>query len=95
MWLMDCFAFAELAVIPSAQGRGIGGQLHDTLLGGLPHRTAVLSAFQGETPAMRFYRWRGWVTLLRNFAPPGSVHPYVVMGLQLPITKSVTQNRRV
>jgi len=84
-WLTDCFAFAELAVIPSAQGRGIGGQLHDALLRNLPYRTAVLSAFQGETPAMRLYRSRGWVTLLRDFAPPGGAHPYVVMGLQLPI----------
>ena len=84
-WLLDCFAFAELAVIPSAQRHGIGGQLHDALLSGLPHRAAVLSTFQGETPAMRLYRQRGWVTLLRDFVPPGSTLPCVVMGLQLPI----------
>ena len=94
-WLMDCFAFAELAVIPSAQGRGIGGQLHDALLSGLPHRTAMLSAFQGETPALQLYRQRGWVTLLCDFAPPGSEHPYVVMGLQLPVAKNDTKPSRV
>jgi GNAT superfamily N-acetyltransferase len=82
-WLDDCFAFAELAVLTSLQGRGIGGQLHDALLSGLPHRTAVLSAFQGETPAMRLYRKRGWVTLLDNSELPGWPHPYVVMGLDL------------
>jgi GNAT superfamily N-acetyltransferase len=82
-WLMDCFAFAELAVIPSVQGQGIGGRLHDALLRELPHRTAVLSTLQAETPAMRLYRNRGWVTLLRDFVFPGGGQPYVVMGLKL------------
>jgi GNAT superfamily N-acetyltransferase len=82
-WLMDCFAFAELAVIPSARGHGIGGRLHDALLSGLRHRTAVLSTEQVETPAMRLYRKRGWITLLRDFVFPGGLHPYTVMGLDL------------
>lgn len=82
-WLSDCFAFAELAVIPSARGHGIGAQLHDTLLHGLRHRTAVLSTMQAETPAMRLYRKRGWITLLRDFVFPGGTHPYTVMGLDL------------
>jgi hypothetical protein len=29
-------------------------------------------------------RQRGWVTLRRDFAPPGGTRPYEVMGLQLP-----------
>jgi len=79
-WLDDCFAFAELAVIPTARGQGIGGRLHDALLSGLPHRTAVLSTFTDETPAMRLYRKRGWVTLLDDFVFPGRLHACVVMG---------------
>jgi hypothetical protein len=30
-------------------------------------------------------RQRGWVTLLRDFAPPGGTRPYEVMGLELPV----------
>ncbi len=82
-WLMDCFAFAELAVIPSACRQGIGRQLHDTLLSGLRHRTAVLSTLQGETPAMRLYHKRGWIVLLHDFVFPGGTYPYTVMGLDL------------
>ena len=82
-WLMDCFAFAELAVIPAARGQGLGGQLHDALLRGLPYRTAVLSTLSAETPALRLYRRRGWVTLLDDFVFPGGTHPYAVMGLYL------------
>jgi len=82
-WLMDCFAFAELAVIPSARGQGLGGQLHDALLRGLPYRTAMLSTLSAETPALRLYRRRGWVMLLDDFVFPGGTHPYAVMGLDL------------
>ena len=82
-WLDDCFAFAELAVLPWVQGQGIGGRLHDVLLSDLPYRTAVLSTMQAETPAMRLYRKRGWVTLLDDSALPGWPHPYVVVGLDL------------
>jgi GNAT superfamily N-acetyltransferase len=82
-WLDDSFALAELAVTPEMQGRGLGGQLHDALLKDLPHRAAVLSTIQAETPAMRLYRKRGWVTLLRDFWLDGMTYPYVVMGLAL------------
>jgi GNAT superfamily N-acetyltransferase len=80
-WLEDCFALAELAVIPEMQGRGLGGQLHDAVLKGLPHRAAVLSTLSAETPAMRLYCKRGWVTLLEDVLWPGMARPYVVMGL--------------
>lgn len=79
-WLDDCFALAELAVIPEMQGRGIGGQLHDVLLKGLP---AVLSTLRADTPAMRLYRKRGWVTLVETLLLSGMTHPYTVMGFAL------------
>lgn len=82
-WLDDCFALAELAVTPEMQGRGLGGQLHDALLKGLPHRTAVLSTLRADTPAMRLYRKRGWVTLVENLLLSEMTHPYTVMGLAL------------
>lgn len=82
-WLDDYFEFAELAVAPRAQGRGLGGQLHDTLLSGLAQRTAALSAYQGETAAMRLYRKRGWVPLIGEFKFPGNPMRFVIMGLEL------------
>ncbi len=82
-WLMGSFEFVELAVMPAAQGRGIGGRLHDALLEGLANRTAVLSTIQQETAALQLYRKRGWVELVRDLAFPGVAEPYLVMGIDL------------
>ena len=82
-WLADTFEFTEFAVLPEAQRRGIGGRLHDTILAGLPHRTALLSTYQGETAALRLYRRRGWQTLLGDYVFPGGERVYVLMGLEL------------
>ncbi len=82
-WLPGSFEFVELAVMPTAQGRGIGGQLHDALVEGLPHRTALLSTRQAETRALGLYRRRGWVPVLENFVFPGGTEPYVILGLDL------------
>lgn len=82
-WLSDAFELTELAVLPSRQGQGIGGQLHDRVLLGLPHRTAVLSTMQVETPAMVLYRKRRWQVLLTNFLFSGAVRLYVILGKDL------------
>ncbi len=82
-WLADAFELVELAVLPSMQGHGIGGRIHDELLRGLPHRTAVLSTFQAESPALKLYRNRGWITLLWDFDFPGAPRPILIMGLDL------------
>jgi GNAT superfamily N-acetyltransferase len=82
-WLADCFEFVELAVTPAYQGRSIGGQLHDALLAGVSHRTAVLSTLQAETNALRLYRKRGWINLLENFRFPGIEKPFLIMGLKI------------
>ena len=78
-----CFDFRELAVLPSAQGQGIGGRLHDTLFSQIPHRMAVLSTLQAETLALELYRRWGWVTIHRNIVPPGYQCQYLVMGLEV------------
>ena len=82
-WMEDCFEFVELAVAPAYQGRRIGGQLHDALLAGVSHRTAVLSTLQAETNALHLYRKRGWVNLLENFKFPGIPLPFLIMGLKI------------
>jgi ribosomal protein S18 acetylase RimI-like enzyme len=83
-WLGCHFEFAYLAVHPEHQRRGIGGTLHDALLEGLPHRTALLSTLQAKTPAMRLYRRKGWQVLLTDFFFPGGTRPFVILGLRLP-----------
>lgn len=83
-WLENAFEVTELAVRPAFQGRGIGGQLHDRVLAGLPQRTAVLSTMQTETTAMLLYRDRGWQTLVTDFLFSGAVRLYVILGKDLP-----------
>lgn len=88
-WLSGAFEFVELAVLPSAQGQGIGGKLHDTILEGLPHRTAALSTYQTETTALQLYRKRGWIPLLQNFFFPNTSHPFLILGLHLRTRRTV------
>ena len=82
-YMSDYFEFAELALLPDWQDQGLGGQLHDTLLGELPQRTACLSTVQIETRASRLYRNRGWKTLVTNIDLPGTILKYQVMGKKL------------
>ncbi len=82
-WLLGAFELVEFAVLPEAQGRGLGSQLHDRLLDGLRYRTAVLSTLQAETVALKLYRKRGWVDLVDGYYFPGGSKPYRIMGLEL------------
>ena len=82
-WLADPFELVELAVRPERQGRGFGGRLHDALLAGLPHSTALLSTLDAETAAWHLYHHRGWRVLLDDFRFPNVSRPYVIMGLRL------------
>jgi ribosomal protein S18 acetylase RimI-like enzyme len=82
-WLSDCFEFVELGVTPAFQGQGIGGSLHDALLSGLQHRTAVLSTPQQQTNALHLYRKRGWIDLLQDFHFAGVAMAYRIMGKKL------------
>ncbi len=93
VWLENAFEVVELAVDPAAQGRGLGGALHDALLRGLPYRRALLSTIDLETDALALYEKRGWQPLLYNFRFPGSTVPTRVMGLELVTLKSSSQRR--
>jgi GNAT superfamily N-acetyltransferase len=79
-WFADCFEVVTIAVHPVFQGQGGGGGLHDSLLGGLPHRTAVLSTLQQETAARQLYRTRGWQIVHEPFNFPGGAQPYAILG---------------
>jgi ribosomal protein S18 acetylase RimI-like enzyme len=82
-WLSNAFELVEFAVRPRSQGKGAGKRLHDAILAGLPHRTAVLSTIQADTVALQLYRRRGWMVLLEGFRFPSTTKPYRIMGLQL------------
>lgn len=79
-WLVDSFQVSEVAVIPNWQGQGVGGNVFDTLMKGLPHPRAVLSTIDLETPALKLYLSRGWHTLFPNFNFPNVKRPYQIMG---------------
>lgn len=82
-WMTDYFEFVELAVKPAVQGQGIGSRLHDGLLAGLPHKTALLSTDLSETTALKLYRKRGWVTVLDRLDFPGDSSTKQILGIDL------------
>jgi ribosomal protein S18 acetylase RimI-like enzyme len=82
-WFEDCFELAELAVVPEHRRRGLGQALHDQLLGGLPHRTALLSTQMENAPAARLYTRLGWSVIQTDFSFPNRPHPYLIMGIAL------------
>lgn len=82
-YLSDYFEFAEMALLPDYHDQGWGGQLHDTLLAGLPQQTACLSTVQVETRALQLYRKRGWKPLLTQIDLPGTILKYQIMGKKL------------
>ena len=84
-WLTGSFRLAEMAVASGAQGRGVGGLLHDQLLTDLPYRRAVLSTTAAKTNAFWLYHKRGWQVLIDTFDVPGLPRPYRIMGLDLKI----------
>lgn len=84
-WLADSFEVAELHVLPSYQGAGIGHELLLRLTSGRPERTAVLSTADAESRARRLYRRVGFTDLLTGFRFSGGDPPYAVMGAMLPL----------
>ena len=82
-WFTDAFELAELHVHPSAQGHGLGSQLHDRLLRGQSHRTALLSVMHRSQRARQLYARRGWQVIvedLRFSTDPGT--PFSLLGLR-------------
>lgn len=83
LWFADGFEVVEIAVIPEAQGNGLGGQLHDRLLQGLPYRTALLQNNRDALIPLAMYRQRGWLVLAANFIFPGAEDSCIIMGRHL------------
>ena len=71
-WLGEAvLEIVDLAVIPDARGRGVGGAIHDALLDGARTPTAVLTADTRATPARALYEGRGWHVLRERFSVAG------------------------
>ena len=93
-WLDDSFEIAELHVLPSWQGQGIGRSLLLALASGRPERTAVLSTADAPTRARRLYRGVGFTDLLTDFRFSGGEPPYAVMGALLPLSAALPRSAR-
>lgn len=80
-WLNDAYCLAEMALVPSHWGLGIGGQLHDTLFEGKRYRHFLLSTMQDDsTNGYKLYLKRGWINLLENYWVSHVDRAYRVMG---------------
>ena len=77
------FEFVELMVAPEVEGRGIGGSLHDALLAEAPGPTAVLSTQRSNERGLKFYRRRGWETIVEDMDFGEGFEPFVVLGKRL------------
>jgi GNAT superfamily N-acetyltransferase len=93
-WLDDSFEIAELHVLPTWQGQGIGRSLLLSIAAGRPERTAVLSTADAPTRARRLYRGVGFTDLLTDFRFSGGEPPYAVMGATLPLDATAAPRSR-
>lgn len=64
--LQNTWRLIDLAVVPDAQGQGVGGALHDALLDLQPCAVALINTRSENTRARTIYENRGWTQL----APP-------------------------
>ena len=80
-WLTDAYCLAELALLPSYWGMGLGGRLHDALFAQLSYSHFILSTMQNdETNAYQMYKKRGWIDLLEHYLVSAVDREYRVMG---------------
>ena len=75
------FVVVILAVRPRRRREGIGGRLHDLLLGSVPHPAAVLSVRRDDAAAQRLYHGRGWQEIGRDLVLVPGGEPFLVFGL--------------
>ncbi|MGI8869453.1 MAG: GNAT family N-acetyltransferase [Mycobacteriales bacterium] len=84
IWLSDAFEIAELHVVPTWQGQGIGRSLLADLPARSTHERVLLSTPEGPTRAWSLYRSVGFVDVLRHHHFPGDGRPFAILGLERP-----------
>jgi ribosomal protein S18 acetylase RimI-like enzyme len=82
-FLAGAFQLAELAVWPTMRRRGIGGALHDALLGGLTQQRAWLLTSPRADGAVALFRGRGWCPV-GSVGSPHHDRERTVMSIALP-----------
>ncbi|MDK8470824.1 GNAT family N-acetyltransferase [Corynebacterium accolens] len=86
--LRSYFEVAEVHVLPSFQGHGLGKQLLEGLLWNIPARFALLStpeAPQEANGAFRLYRSVGFFDVVRHHRYPADPRPFAILGVGLPL----------
>ncbi len=86
--LHDYFEVAEVHVLPSHQGRGIGRSMMRELLGSIPASAAILSTPEvahEDNYAFGLYRSLGFGDLLRHFRFDGDQREFAVLTAPLPL----------
>lgn len=81
-WLTDCFELVELGVHPAHRRRGVATALHDAVLDGVEHNTAVLTTGVHNDAALALYTALDWVHLWEPFRFEGG-SPMTVLGKRL------------
>jgi len=84
-WLDEPQAVTELHVLPGYQRRGIGFGLLTRLLADSRAPMVLLSTYDTESPARRFYRRVGFVNLVSSFRFDLTSQPFALMGATLPL----------
>ncbi len=64
-WILGQFAFCWFAVVPEAQGMGIGGALYDAVMRHVATPRAWLVTHGDPSPARAMYDRRGWREIAR------------------------------
>jgi len=82
-WMADAFELAELHVLPSHHGQGLGRRVLDEVIARAGGSTMVLSTHDRESPARSLYRSTGFVDLYGGLVFPGSNEVYAIMGKDL------------
>jgi ribosomal protein S18 acetylase RimI-like enzyme len=83
-WLSDSHAVTELHVLPHYQGAGVGFRLLRTLLSDVRAAGVLLSTYDNESAARRFYRRLGFRDLVTGFRFQVTPQPFALMGAALP-----------
>ena len=90
--LERAWVLVELAVLPSYQGQGIGGLLHDTLLDAQPYDRALLSTEVTNARARAMYERRGWLYLHSGFPFAAGQPRFLVMHREVRHTREDRQD---